>query len=178
MQVHQLCALALASSCLTLTHGPVAAAGVLNFPTHQGAVSGLAGSELLAQAKPAEAGAKQLFQRYVQLRNTFDPGILKLYAPNAVVKVWLNPASGAARSSVLPFKQYKELVLASLPTSKAKGDRSTFSKVTYQPEGSYVRINSERYSEVSRKTTPHSLLVGRDQKGQWMIYQETTEVQL
>lgn len=161
----------------SLIQGIACATIALLAPIAINPATAIAPSLKLAQTNQAETAAKQLFQRYVQLRNNFDAEILQLYSPNAVVKVWIKHSNGAVQSSVLPFKQYRDLVLVSLASAKAKGDRSNFAKVVYQPEGNYIRISSQHSSQLSGLTTPPFASSSRDRSGQWMIFQEVTEVQ-
>jgi hypothetical protein len=64
-----------------------------------------------------------------------------------------------------------------MPIAKQRGDRSSYSDVTYALEGPNVRITATRFSELKRYSSPLSLLVGRRPDGRWMIYEELSESQ-
>lgn len=108
--------------------------------------------------------------------NNFDPGILSLYDKNAKIQIIRRSQQGD-KTMNLSFAQYRELIISSLPLAKSRGDRSTFSNVTYKAEGQRVRIRAQRYSQLYRNTNPHTLLVGPDATGKWVIFEEVIEAQ-
>ena len=62
-----------------------------------------------------------------------------------------------------------------MPLAKARGDRNTYSNVSYTREGQRFRIRASRFSELKNYTSPLSLLVGPSANGTWLIYEELSE---
>jgi hypothetical protein len=121
--------------------------------------------------------AKQLFARYLALEQAYDPGVAELYADEALIKSRRSYPMGEPRLTTIPTPSYKTLLRDLMSAAKARGDRNAYSNVTYEVEGAFVRINASRSSELSKRTSPISLLVGRSPSGKWLIYEELSESQ-
>src|SRR5262245_27678728 len=93
-----------------------------------------------AAATEATDSAKKLFDRYVALEHAFDPAMADLYDDNAVIKNRRTYPTGQVRELSLPAPKYKELIRASMPAAKARGDKSTYSDCTYEPESESKRV--------------------------------------
>jgi hypothetical protein len=135
---------------------------------------------LLATAGATSAGApaaeaKQLFQRYVELGQSFDGRLADLYADNAVIRNKRIAADGQVRELTIPAPQYKQLIRQLMATAQARGDRNTYTNVKYAPEGKGVRITASRHSELKRYTSPLSILVAPAASGGWLIVEELSE---
>ena len=120
-------------------------------------------------------GATQLFAQYVALGHAYDPALAELYADDALIKNKRTYPTGEVREITIPAPKYKALIREVMPFAKARGDRSTFSQVSYSPEGDRVRIRASRFSELRKYASPVSLLVGPSARGGWLIYEESTE---
>jgi hypothetical protein len=129
----------------------------------------------LAAAQSSTDAAKQLFAQYVALGHAYDPAVAELYADAALIKNQRAYPSGQVRELTLPAAQYKALLRHAMPAAKARGDRSTYSQVSYASEGERVRIQAARFSELKNYTSPISLLVGPSPDGKWLIYEERSE---
>jgi hypothetical protein len=121
--------------------------------------------------------AKQLFGRYVALEHAFDPTVADLYSDDAVIRNKRTYPTGQVRQLTIPAPKYKELLRASMPLAKARGDTSTYSDVRYVEEGKHVRIAATRFSNLKKYSSPISLLVGPSDAGGWLIYEELSESQ-
>lgn len=134
----------------------------------------------VAQAQDGErmAAAKDLFEAYVQLQHAFDPAMADLYADDAVIKNKRHYPTGEVRELELKGSQYKALIRQTMPLAKARGDRSTYSDITYDlnDDGS-VDIRASRYSELKDYTSPLRLTVAPDDEGRWRIFVELSESQ-
>jgi hypothetical protein len=126
---------------------------------------------------PAIDQAKRLFKRYVALGQAFDPAVADLYSDEALIENRRRYPSGEVKTLTLPAPKYKELIRAAMPAAKARGDRNTYSDVRYAIEGQGVRIVAKRFSELKKYSSPLSLLVKRDAKSAWLIYEERSESQ-
>jgi hypothetical protein len=132
----------------------------------------------LAWAEDSGIGAaKQVFAQYVALEQAYDPSIADLYADDALIKTRRKAPMGEAREVTIPAPKYKTQLRELAPVAKARGDRSTYSDVTYTPEGELVRINGWRFFGSKKAPNPISLLVGRSPGGKWLIYEEVSESQ-
>ena len=129
----------------------------------------------LAWAQPAADSAKQLFEQYVALGHAYDPAVADLYADEALIRNRRIYPAGDVKEMTVPAPKYKTLLRQVMPLAKARGDRSTYSQVSYTPEGARVRITASRYSELKNYTSPLSLLVGPSASGKWLIYEESSE---
>jgi hypothetical protein len=65
-----------------------------------------------------------------------------------------------------------------MPLAKARGDRSTYSDVSFELNGDgSVSIEASRYSELKDYTSPLELTVAPDEEGEWRIIEELSESQ-
>lgn len=129
---------------------------------------------VFAQGLTTEA-AKTLFAQYVALEYAYDANIAELYADDALIKNKRIYPAGDVREITMPAVNYKTLLRQAMPIAKVRGDRSTYSQVTYTLEGERVRIQASRFSELKSYTSPISLLVGPSKSGKWLIYEELSE---
>jgi hypothetical protein len=146
---------------------------------HLSGVIGLSFLIVLAVVEPSscetnspEGRARTFFARFVEISHAFDPALTDLYADEGrIVSVRKYP-DGTERKFEMKGAEYKSLIREAMPTAKARGDISTFTDVSYQRDGTRVRIRATRYSALKQYSSPYSLLVGPDASGQWLIYEE------
>lgn len=119
--------------------------------------------------------AKRFFAQYVALENAHDPGVADLYADAAFIKTRRSMPMGDPQDVTFPAPKYKALLRQNMPMAQARGDRNTYSDVTYTPEGNFVRIDALRISEPKKNAAPISFLVGPSPGGKWLIYEELSE---
>jgi hypothetical protein len=125
----------------------------------------------------APSQAKTIFGNYQSLERSFDPAVADLYCDSALIRNVRTYPDGKKRTLELPAPKYKELIRSAMPLAKAKGDYSTYSGVTYAPEGDNVRITATRYSVLKNYSSPMSLLVGACNGGDLAILEEIGESQ-
>lgn len=120
--------------------------------------------------------AKMLFERFQHLERSFDVRVADFYADEArIVSTRKYPSNLPDRTIELSGSQYKSLIRQAMGAARARGDFSTYSDVSYSIEGKRVRIRCLRFSELKQYTSPHSLLVGIGNSGQWLILEEISE---
>ena len=130
----------------------------------------------LAWAQDADTeAAKQFLAQYAALENAYDPALSDLYADDALIKQRRSMPMGEPRDVMIPASKYKTLLRQNIEMAKAGGDRSTYSDVTYTREGEFIRIDALRHSEMNKRTTPFSIVIGRSPSGNWLIYEEVSE---
>jgi hypothetical protein len=126
----------------------------------------------------AEATARALFARYVELSRSFDVGVADLYSDHARIVTHRRYSDGRPdRELEMSGAQWKSLVRRVMGVAKAAGDRDSFSDVRYSTDGARVRIDATRFSESKRYSSPYSALVGPDVDGRWLIFEERTVTQ-
>ena len=123
----------------------------------------------------AIAKAKAFFARYVQLEHAYDPALAGLYADNAVLINKRIYPDGKVNPVRIPASTYKHLIQTSIADPKQRGNINTYSNESYTVEGDKVRIKATAYRVLKKYSSPLSQLVGPDAKGNWVIYEETSE---
>ena len=98
-----------------------------------------------------------------------------LYADDAVIRNKRRYPTGEVRELVFPAPKYKSLIRQAMPLAKSRGDRSTYSQCTYEPQDGRVRITCARYSELKKFTSPYTFVIGPDRSGAWQIWEELSE---
>jgi hypothetical protein len=121
--------------------------------------------------------AKKLFEQYVKLEHSFDAKIADLYSDDALIQNKRKFLNGEVKVLTIPASKYKEIIKEAMPFAKSRGDISTYSDVKYAVEGAKVRVTATRYSELKKYSSPMSLLVSPNEKGEWLIYEELSESQ-
>jgi len=128
-------------------------------------------------AEQPQTQAKAVFDKYQSLEHSFDPALADLYCDSALIRNTRKYPDGRSRTIEIPAGKYKELIRASLPAARASGDYSTYSKVSYAPDGSNVRITATRYSVLKEYSSPMSLLVGSCGRSNWGVLEEIGQSQ-
>lgn len=119
-----------------------------------------------------EDRARTFFACFVQISHAFDPVLADLYADEGRIVSVRRYSDGMERKFEMNGAEYKSLIREAMPIAKARGDISTFTDVSYQRDGTRVRIRATRYSVLKQYSSPYSLLVGPGVSGQWLIYEE------
>ena len=125
--------------------------------------------------KDNTAAAKKVFETYKSYERAYDPAVLDLYSKDARFDVTLVHQSGAVRSKTLSGDVYKDRIKKSLQIAKNKGETVTYKDIVYTEEGTGVRIAGTASLEKKKISMPWSMLVEPDEKGIWLIMEETLE---
>ena len=123
----------------------------------------------------ALAAAKQLFERFVALADAFDERYVDLYADTAVIRNRRVYPTGQTRTMTVSGSDYKAMIRKVMLFAKLRGDRSTYSDVSYVVEGRRVRIVATRFSELKRYSSAYELVVAPSASGEWLIVEEHSE---
>jgi len=118
--------------------------------------------------------ARAFFDEFVRLEQAYDVKVADLYADDAVIRNKRTYPTGEVREMSFPAAQYKSLIRQGMPVAKQRGDRSTYSRCSYEPDGPRVRISCSRYSVLKKYASPYTLVVGPGRSG-WLIFQELSE---
>ena len=146
----------------------------------QNALALLLAAALLAGCSSApatpEEHARALFDRYVELEKKYDPAILDLYADGGRIEKYIITRSGQRVSmGSVPLSTWKRDAAAGIAGAEERGARNTYSDVTFEPDGDFVRIRMKRLQEPPGVTLAQELLVGPGPDGRWLIWNEVAQ---
>jgi hypothetical protein len=127
-----------------------------------------------AQSDADIAAAEAFFNRFAALGDSYDPTVASLYADDAVIESLRRYPNGTERTIRLTGAEYKRFIRAAMPLARARGDRDTFSGISYEPDGDKIRIRCTRYSELKQYASPFELVLTR-RGGRWRIVEEYSE---
>jgi hypothetical protein len=127
-----------------------------------------------AQSDADIAAAEAFFNRFAALGESYDPSVASLYADDAVIESVRRYPNGTERTIRLTGVEYKRLIRAAMPLARARGDRDTFSGVSFVPDGDRIRVRCIRYSELKQYASPFELVLMRG-GGRWRIVEEYSE---
>jgi ketosteroid isomerase-like protein len=125
-----------------------------------------------SQTDTPESRARTLFTQFVALGKAFDPALADLYADDARIMSVRKYPNGTQRTLDMRGAEYKALIREVMPIAKARGDTNTYADISYQREGSRIRIRATRVPALKQYASPYSLVVGPDALGRWLIYEE------
>src|SRR5262249_22747590 len=118
------------------------------------------------------ASARALFDSYVTLSNSYDPGLADLYAMSASITVYRADTDGTLHSFSFNGADAKRLMPALMNYAQQAGDSDDFSNVSFQTQGpGQVRITATRTSSRGF-SVPHEMVVKRFKDGSWLIVEE------
>ncbi len=130
---------------------------------------------IFAESKPSIESAKLFFEHFVAMGDEFNSEVADFYSDDAKITSIRKYPFNESKRTEMTNTQYKELIRKIMPLAKARGDKNTFSDVSYEIERDFVRIKATRYSVLKDYYSPYSLLVGQNSEGNWLIYEENTE---
>jgi hypothetical protein len=133
---------------------------------------------LLSQITQADELAKELFDKYVQLSDSFESSVADLYSDDAKIHTYRKYPHGLERAMELSGVQWKQLLVKAMPLAKAQNDKSVFSEVTISNYGSGHKIKANRYSNRKCYTdTGYYMVVAPNELGTLQIIEEYSETQ-
>lgn len=127
-----------------------------------------------SQNDQALNSARELFQRYIELEHNFDVAQGELYAPDAQVKNTRLYPGGQNQVITLTGTDYRRMLRAAVPLAKSKNEQNQYSAITYQKEGTGVRIKCTRFSQTKQYSSPLELTVA-PVGGSWLITSESSQ---
>lgn len=120
--------------------------------------------------------AKEFFQNLIKLGEEFDSKLADLYSDEAVIKTKRIYPTGQEKEMEIPVGRYRQMIKMSMPVAKHRGDISKFDNVEYEvKEDGYVKITTRRYSVLKDYYSTYYILIGKNERGQWLIYEEYSE---
>ena len=138
----------------------------------------LTGAPLAGQSAGSHvARATALFEAYTQAERAFNPAIVDLYAPDALIRNTRRYPDGTTRVLTLTTAQLRKMLALAFPVARQAGDTNTYSAVSYAIEGAGVRIQGDRAADRKGYHGPFSLLVRPTAAGVWLIVEDLTESQ-
>jgi hypothetical protein len=133
---------------------------------------------LLSQITQADELAKELFDKYVQLSDSFESSVADLYSDDAKIHTYRKYPHGLERAMELSGAQWKQLLVKAMPLAKTQNDKSVFSEVTISNYGNGHKIKANRYSNRKCYTdTGYYMVVAPNELGTLQIIEEYSETQ-
>ena len=125
-----------------------------------------------------ENSAKEFFRDYVELGENFDTSIANLYLDSAIIRNLRRYPNGSEKSMQLTGAQWKALITKVMPVAKARGDKSTFSRIIISIDGKQAKIKANRYSNIKCYTdTGYFMIIERQPDSKYKIVEEYMESQ-
>ena len=128
--------------------------------------------QALADDVSKMSDAEKLFEHYQTLERNFDSEVADLYCDGALIQNTRSYSDGRERVLNISTEAYQALIRSTMPLAKAKGDSSTYSKVSYVFEGENIRVSAVRYSILKKYYSPLSLLIGECRSGHTGLLEE------
>ena len=123
--------------------------------------------------------AQTFFAQLASMENAHDPGLVDLYAYNAVVRVVVRPRVGPAKQMIIPPANLRSVLLPAMENARRIGERSHYSNVRYQEAGrGRVRISASFRLEVTGVTGTVVYVAGPDADGRWVLFEDTSTAHL
>jgi hypothetical protein len=133
---------------------------------------------LLSQITQADELAKELFDKYIQLSDSFESSVADLYSDDAKIHTYRKYPHGLERAMELSGAQWKQLLVKAMPLAKTQDDKSVFSEVTISNYGNGHKIKANRYSNRKCYTdTGYYMVVAPNEFGTLQIIEEYSETQ-
>ncbi|QGQ99339.1 hypothetical protein EHS13_32995 [Paenibacillus psychroresistens] len=121
--------------------------------------------------------AKNLFEEYQTLSQEFNDKITNLYSDSAEIKFTV-VQSGNQKIMSYSGKEFKELIIIAMPIAKDKNDLDIYSDINYaMEENNRVKITANRYSSLYKYNSPYTTIIGPNESGEWLIWEENFEMQ-
>ncbi|MBX9687686.1 MAG: hypothetical protein K2X27_13345 [Candidatus Obscuribacterales bacterium] len=136
----------------------------------------LTGNAAFASDDPAILEAQKFFKQFSDLERAYDPAEAELYAPNAVIKDTRVYEDGQSKTLTWTGENYKQIVKAQLPVSKARNEQYSYSQPVFQKDGSNVRLRCQRSSISKKYSAPLEMLIAPTARG-WKIIEESCQSQ-
>jgi hypothetical protein len=134
---------------------------------------GMASALALAQGAWAAdvKGARAVFEAYEAYTAAYDPRIVDLYAPDAVVVARKGAAQRTFRGP-----QWQALIRAGMPVAKARKDLDSFQAVRMMAmRDGTVEIKAVRYNHLRNYSSPYRAVLKPGPQG-WRIVREEVVV--
>lgn len=133
---------------------------------------------LMPQTTSAVESVENLFEKYIQLNENFDPSVAELYSDDAKIHMYRRYPHGIERAMEFSGAKWKQLLIKTMPLAKAQNDKSVFSKITITNYGNSYKIKANRYSNRKCYTdTGYYMMVAPTDVGRLQITEEYIETQ-
>ncbi len=131
-----------------------------------------------AANKAETASAKQFIEKVIELSDAYDSRLAYMYSDKALIHSVRHYPNGTKRRIKISGKQWKQLIVTSMPLAKATGDKSSYSNIQYFVTGKKVKIKAERYSSSKCYTDKgYYMVIQLQPQGYYLITEEYSENQ-
>lgn len=122
----------------------------------------------------AKAEAEAFFNKYVALGNNFDIALGDLYSDNAQILNTRIYPNGQQKTMTISVPNYRTMLVRVMPLAKAKGDKDSYSQITYKPVADKMRIQALRHNHMKNYDSWLVLVIAK-QGPDWKIVQELSQ---
>ncbi|OGI01312.1 MAG: hypothetical protein A2Y25_00950 [Candidatus Melainabacteria bacterium GWF2_37_15] len=120
--------------------------------------------------------AQEFIAEFERLSHNYDGKLISMYADNAKIIRNLEHKNGKVEKIIIPTDKYKKFLKFVGFFAKIQGYKNYYKNLDYKAEGENVRITGIR-ANTNKYTAPVSILVGKNEKGEWRILEEITSTQ-
>lgn len=120
--------------------------------------------------------ARNLFDRYTTMLNSYDAQVMEFYAADAAITIWQVDVNGRPQRQAYSVNDYSSFLQRELADAKAQEIGWKFSKVTYTLENSGVRIKSKRQPKGEDYMMNFELFITPGATGLWEIKEQQVEL--
>ena len=120
--------------------------------------------------------AQEFIVEFEKLSHNYDEKLISMYADNAKIIRNLEHKNGKVEKIIIPTDKYKKFLKFVGFFAKIQGYKNYYKNLDYKAEGENVRITGIR-ANTNKYTAPVSILVGKNEKGEWRILEEITSTQ-
>ncbi len=117
--------------------------------------------------------ARIFIDKFQNLSHNYDERLTDMYSDKAKIIRILEYDDGKIQKVVLPTEKYKNFLKYVKFLAQVKGYKNYYKNLEYETEGEKVRIKGERKNS-DGYTGPVSILVGKNENGEWKIFEEAT----
>lgn len=119
------------------------------------------------------SAAREFFDRFTQLERSFDPAIISLYAPDAVVRERVVSAGGVVEQNDLNLKQFSQSIISQLAARREKQKTQTYSAIqVVESDAGQAKIYAIRSDSISKESAPFDMLIEPTTDGSWRIVEQ------
>ncbi len=119
------------------------------------------------------SAARKFFDRFTQLERSFDPAIISLYAPDAVVRERVVSAGGVVEQNDLNLKQFSQSIISQLAARREKQKTQTYSAIqVVESDAGRAKIYAIRSDSISKESAPFDMLIEPTTDGSWRIVEQ------
>ncbi len=118
--------------------------------------------------------AREFFDSFVETERAFDPAIIGLYSPEAIIHLERIDADGSSVQKDHNLESFAKFLIDELEESKLNLETQVYSaiKVTAEP-GGRARVKAIRTDRRSKVSAPFEMVIKNNKERSWVIVEQT-----